>query len=242
MTSDIDVTLFASRVRRDGNTLEIDTLNPDSPEVPNFSGFQLSGNHRTINELEDKGSISVQAYGGVIKYNKQHFNIGLNVLSNQFGNSIQRSDVLSNKFRFRGDHLNNVSIDFQYRHKNINIFGESAISASSASENGTGHLVGALLGLSRKLSASIMYRNYGVRYNSIFPNSFGESTSANNENGIYLGLEYRIDRKWTMRAYADFWRHPWVRFGISRPSTGREFLYRVDYYLCLLYTSPSPRD
>ena len=111
------------------------------------------------------------------------------------------------------------------------MYKRQAISASSASENGTGHLAGALLGLSRKLSASIMYRNYGIRYNSIFPNSFGESTTANNENGIYLGLEYRIDRKWTMRAYADFWRHPWVRFGISRPSTGREFLYRVNYYL-----------
>jgi hypothetical protein len=228
LRSDLDVTVFASSVRRDGNLLAVDTLDPDRPELPDFSGFQLSGNHRTINELEDKGSIGVQSYGGIIKYTKQHFSIGLNVLSNQFGNRIERSDVLFNKFRYEGDHLNNASIDFHYRYRNINLFGESAIASSGG---GTGHLLGAMIGLSRKLSATMMYRNYGVKYNAILPNAFGESTTANNENGIYLGLEYRIDRKWTMRAYADFWRHPWLRFGISRPSTGREFLYRVDYYL-----------
>jgi len=96
---------------------------------------------------------------------------------------------------------------------------------------GSAHLLGGLIGLSRDLSLTMMYRNYGIKYNALQPNAFGESTSVNNENGIYMGLEYRIDKKWTMRAYADFWNHPWLKFGISKPSNGKEFLYRIDYYL-----------
>jgi hypothetical protein len=228
LTKHIELSLFASSVNRDGNALERDTLDPEELQELNFSSFQTSGNHRTLSEIEDKAQINMQSYGGVLKYSKSNYSIGLNVLANRFGGSLQRSETLANKFRFSGDKLDNASIDFHYRYRNINLFGESAISST---DNGTAHLIGALLGLSRKLSASIVYRNYGVTYNAFMPNAFGESTTINNENGIYLGLEYRIDPRWTMRTYADFWRHPWLRFGISRPSDGREFLYRVDYYL-----------
>jgi hypothetical protein len=228
VANNLNVTVFGSMVDRDGSTFEVDTLDPDRPELPSFSGFQISGNHRTTGEIEDKGAIGLQTIGGIIKYSNDNYSIGFNILSNTYDGTITRSDALYNKYRYDGDRLNNASIDYHYRYRNINVFGESALSST---DGGTAHLVGALLGLSRKLSATVMYRNYGIKYNAILPNAFGESTNANNETGIYLGLEYRIDKKWTMRAYADFWRHPWLRFGISRPSDGKEFLYRIDYYL-----------
>ncbi len=228
VANNLNVTVFGSMVDRDGSTFEVDTLDPDRPEVPNFSGFQLNGNHRTEGEIEDKGAIGLTSMGGIIKYSDDNYSIGLNVLSNAYEGTIERSSALYNKYRYDGDRLDNASIDYHYRYRNINVFGESAISSS---DGGTAHIFGALVGLSRRLSATLMYRNYGIKYNAILPNAFGESTTANNESGIYLGIEYRIDKKWTMRAYADFWKHPWLRFGISRPSGGKEFLYRVDYYL-----------
>jgi len=226
VTSDIDVTLFGSIANRDGNILE-NEIDPDLPQLTNFSGFQLSGNHRTAGEIADKGAIAMNTFGGVIKYSKQNHGIGINLISNQFDKNIKRSEQPFNKYRYSGDRLDNVSIDYYYRHRNFNLFGESAMSTGG----GSAHLLGGLIGLSRDLSLTMMYRNYGIIYNALQPNAFGESTSVNNDNGIYMGLEYRINKKWTMRAYADFWNHPWLKFGISKPSNGREFLYRIDYYL-----------
>lgn len=225
----IDLSIYGSHVNRDGNALSvIDTIDPDNPIIESFSSFQLSGNHRTESEIEDKGTISVTSYGASLQYNKSNFGIAINTLANNFNGALDRSDNLYNQYRYDGDHLHNASIDYHYRHKNFNFFGESAISST---DNATAHIAGALVGLSRKLSTVLMYRNYNRSYNAIQPNGFGEGTTVNNEIGLYMGLEYRINRKWTIRTYADFWKHPWLRFNISRPSYGREYLARVDYYL-----------
>jgi len=225
----IDLSIYGSHVNRDGNALTvIDTIDPENPVVERFSSFQLSGNHRTASEKEDQGTIAVSSYGASLQYSKPNFGIAINTLANNFNGSLDRSDNLYNRYRYRGDHLHNASIDYNYRYRNFNFFGESAISST---DNGTAHIIGALVGLSRKFSTTLMYRNYSRSYNSINPNGFGEGTTVNNEVGFYMGMEYRIDRKWTVRAYADYWKHPWLRFNISRPSSGREYLIRIDYYI-----------
>lgn len=219
----LELTAFGSRVNRDGNPT--DTLEVDETAEIRFSSLQTSGNHRTQSEIDDKRTIGMQTVGAVLKYKQRNFHIGLNGIRHQFDKNFDRSDNAENLFRFRGEELTNFSLDYSYRFKNINLFGESAYSSSG----GLGHLAGLLIGLDRYASLSVLYRNYAKDYNALEPNAFGESSSINNEQGLYIGLEYFLTKRWKMSAYADFWKHPWLRFNVSRPSSGQEYLFRLDY-------------
>ena len=222
---DLEVTLFASRVNRDGNV----RIEVEDPEIPDlfFSSLQTSGKHRTLNEKEDKSVVGLTSYGTSIKYIQPSYYIAVNHLSNNLSEPLLRSDEAFNRFRFSGDKLSNTSIDYSWRIRNIHLFGESAY----ASTGGLAHIIGAMIGLDRRMSMSLLFRDYDIAYNAIAPNAFGESSLVNNERGFYVGFDFALSHKWKLRTYADVWRHPWLRSSVNNPSTGKEYLVRLDYYL-----------
>ena len=225
-----ELTLFGSRVSRDGN-IRIDTFNNETPDLF-FSSLQTAGTHRTLSEKEDKGVVNMQSYGGSLKYLARRFNIAINHLGTKLDQPLIRTDNAANLFRFAGDKLSNTSVDYSFRYSNLHLFGESAY----AGTGGTAHLVGALVGLDRRLSLAALYRDYDADYNSITPNAFGESTLVNNEKGLYLGVELNLNRNWKIRTYADVWRNPWLRTRVSNPAAGKEYLVRIDYYVKRKYS------
>lgn len=220
----IEATAFYSKVNRDGNAVGPDTLSGLEPRTL-FSSLQTTGNHRTASEIEDKGLFGIQSYGGVIKWRHSNWHIGINSLNHNFDDRLDRSDQPYNLFRFEGESLSNHSVDFSYRYKNFNFFGEYAY----ASSGGTAFLAGALLVLDKRVNLALMWRDYGVDYNALEPNALGESSAANNEKGMFIGLELLLSKNWKFRAYADYWKHPWLRFNINQPSGGKEYIARLDY-------------
>ena len=44
-----------------------------------------------------------------------------------------------------------------------------------------------------------------------------------------MGFEYRPAKKWSVRGFVDNWKNDWLRFRVDGPSTGKEYLLRVDY-------------
>ena len=222
----VELSVFASSVKRDGNVLLADTIDGESSAVI-FSSLQESGNHRTINEIEDKDAIDLKTIGTSIKYKRNSFNLAFNNLNHFFNADLGRTDALYNLYRFQGDQLSNYSLDFSYRYKNYNLFGEVALDSGG----GKAALLGGLISLDRNVNLAILYRNYSEDYNALNPNAFGESTSFTNENGLYLGISYSLDKHWSINAYMDIWQHPWVRFTVNKPSTGIEYVARLDYYV-----------
>ena len=221
----ISTGVFVSRSRRDAN-IALDSLDEDR-EQQFISSLQLSGNHRTESEIEDRQAVGLSAYGAQLKYSSRKYHVGLNLMSHHFDNNLDRGDAPYNRFRFQGQRLINSSLDYNLRFGNFNFFGESAISDNG----GLAYITGVLLALEKYTSLSVVYRNYSRDYTAVFPNAFGESASINNERGLYIGFETRLMRGLSLRAYSDIWQHPWVKFGVSRPSYGREHLLRLDYYL-----------
>ncbi len=224
-TDNIDVTVFGSYTNKDAN-IQIDTSDASDPQVT-FSSFQNSGYHRTALEVEKEKEITELRYGAIVKYHTDRFHISANVQHQDFQEPWQVSENLASLYRFRGMTLTNTSIDYGYRYKNFNFFGEVAKSFPG----GTAHLHGLLLGLDRHVSMSLLYRNYRPDYHAVLPNAFGELGSVNNEAGLYFGIEVRPVYAWRFRAYADLWSHPWVRFGSDGPTTGREYLARIDFII-----------
>jgi len=225
LKKNIELSIFGSSARRDGNPT--DTIQVDEGIQLRFSSLQTSGNHRTENEILDKRAIGINSAGGSLKYKKRNFHVALNGISHRFDQSLNRTERLYNKYRYNGNSLSNVSLDYSFRLRNINLFGESAYSSTG----GVAHLAGALIGLHKDVSLAFLYRNYAIDYNALEPNAFGESAAVQNENGIYMGLEYVLSKNWQISVYADHWSHPWLRFNVSKPSKGSEYVAKVDFAL-----------
>lgn len=220
----VQFTPFVS-IKNVGGTLSEQDTSAIGEEFLAFSSIKEDGLHRTDNEIAKKNAIQQFSTGGNLTYRNGSAKIGLNVLYDSFNKAFDRSDQLYNKYRFRGTSLLNGSIDYSYIYQNLNLFGEVAMS-----DNGKMALLsGLLMSLDTKVDVSLMYRNYDRAYQSLASNSFGETTSTNNESGLYLGLAVRLNNNWSINAYGDIWKHEWLRFRRDAPSEGREYLVRFNY-------------
>jgi hypothetical protein len=50
-----------------------------------------------------------------------------------------------------------------------------------------------------------------------------------NEQGIYMGAKYTPFADWTFSGYADYFRFPWLAYGVDAPSSGAEYMAKIDY-------------
>jgi len=222
LSKNLEVTVFGSRLKRDANIVVPDTL--DQEEFF-FSSLQRSGFHRTQNEIDDEKSITQNTIGGNVKLKANKLTIGANVLYNSFDRPFQRRLQTYNQFLFNGDKLLNTSVDYSYLWKNVQFFGETAMSDNGAIAS----LNSLLISLDRKTTLALSYRNYDKKYQTLNANGFGETITVNNESGLYMGLEVIPFTEWRFHAYVDIWEHPWLRFNVDTPSTGYEYLARVTY-------------
>ena len=218
----LEVTAMYSHRRRDANIQEADSLEFDSPEIE-FSSLQTSGLHRTMSELEDKRKLREQVGGISASWIAKRGQITANALHIAYDKPWNPAPAPYRQFVFRGRSLTGTSIDYNYRWRNLFLFGESA-----RSDNGGFAAVnGLLFSADRHVTLTAVHRSLGKDYQSIYGNPFAEVSGASNERGLYMGADIRWVRRWQINLYADVWRHPWLRFGVDAPSNGREFLARI---------------
>jgi len=215
-------TAFASRKKIDGNIASADTLGNPEDFV---SSFQESGLHRTPSQMEDRKTVGEMAAGAQLSYRNENIKLGLNAVTFHFSRALEPSAKTYKRFDFRGNQLSGASLQYEYFWRNALFFGESAMS-----DNGRmATLNGLNFRLDHKTSIAVLYRNYDRAYQSIYASAFGESSNVKNEKGLYLGLESDLNAKMKIQAYVDFFRFPWLRFRIDRPSTGRDYLLMWEY-------------
>ena len=222
-----EASLFAGRQQRTGN------LAADSLSV---SSLSLSGYHRTRNELADRRIVGQTTFGGNLRFEPtRRLSLGLNFVGEHLGTPLQPRDQPYNRFYFRGTDVGNLSLDYRYRIRNFSFFGELAGNAyccgagEVARDRGTALLSGVNVGLDPRADLAVVYRRYAPAYRALNARPFGEAAGGRNEEGLYLGIELRPGQRWRVNAYADAWRHPWLRFGIDAPSIGREYRLRATY-------------
>ena len=217
---------FYNRNKIDGNQILPDTSGQDGLEETFFTSIQNSGLHRTESEIADEHTLLQQSTGGRLGYSKKRKNINFNVLHQWYDSEIIPSQRPDNQFRFSGKELTNYSIDYNMQVVGVQVFGESAMS-----DNGRmAHMVGAQTGLSKELRITGAYRNYDRAYQSLQSKAFGETRDGYNEEGFYIGMEYQLHKQWLLSVYADYWRHPWLRYNTPSPTSGREYLAKLRFY------------
>ncbi len=217
----VELTGFISANSIDANT--IDSVSASS--------LQETGLHGTLNEIADRHAIKRSMAGGNLCYKTDKIKFGLTSVHTSLSTKIQPNSQPYNKFNFSGDNVNNTSIDYSYRLKNIVFFGEGALSSykNSMGDPGFAYLNGIIASLDQKISFSILQRNYTRDYFSFFSNGFSEGSSTSNEKGIYLGMNVRISKTVILNCYYDKYIFPWLKFQRSAPSNGDDHLIQLDY-------------
>jgi hypothetical protein len=210
---------FYSSKKRDANIT--DSLAPDRIC---FSSFQENGYHRTLSERADEKSVREQVFGGNLIFRNNFIKLGSTLVRYQFDKYMEAGNDLKDINGFEGNNLLNWGIDYSLTLNNIQLFGETSFGNHYwATLNGT------LLHINKFVSFSLLYRNYGAGYFSLHSAAFSEGSSDSNEEAIYAGLVIHPAAKWKISGYADFYRFPWLKFKLSSPASGSDYLLQVDY-------------
>ena len=220
--SNTEISLFYSSKNVDG-TIELDTTEID--DFGRFSSIARSGLHRTNSEIEKKGAVTQQNYGGSLQYQIGNLKVGLNHLAYNFSSTVTPRTDLYRLYTFSGSQLSNTSLDYAWRYKNLTTFGE----ISRSDNGGLAQIHSAIMSLDKTIDIAFSYRKFEKDYQTLEANAFSEGTLPVNEEAVYFGLESRINSQWKISTYLDFWKNPWLRFRVDAPGRGREFLIRVDH-------------
>lgn len=218
----ISVTGFYSNNKIDGNITRFDSLSGEAIEV---SSLQTTGFHRTINELRDKDAVARTVYGGNLRYRHYHFQLGITAFKTMLNADLSPSEKPHNYYSFNGKENFCFGFDYDIMIGKMNHFGE----VSGSQNGGKALLAGLSVPLQSRIDLSVLYRNYGIKYQSLFSQAFAENSVVANEHGIYCGITSQVSKRIRISSYLDLFRFPWVKFGVSTPSNGKEYLIEANY-------------
>jgi hypothetical protein len=201
-----------------------DTTGTAIPEVI-FTSFQEDGFHRTYAEVAKKGAVQENIRMGHLRYRRNAFSIGGTVAHVAFDTELRRNVRPYNQFEFNGRENTTMGVDWNLLHRNANWFGEVARSANGGVAMNTGVLVA----LDKRVSMSLLYRDYRRDFQGLYSVAFAEGTNPWNERGFFTGIEIRPNRQWTFNAYFDQFRFPWLRYLTDAPSEGTDWLAQLNW-------------
>ena len=208
-----------SNARRDA------ALQATPEDDPTVSSFQTTGLHRNQKELEAKHTTGEQNAGLVLNYKSERLDLGILFNRIAFDHLIDRHPTLYNQFSFHGRSNTNAGMFLNYTHRNFTFFSEASRSLSA----GYGAVAGMLCSVSPKLDISFLFRKYDRNFYSFYSSAFAENSTPQNETGTYWGWKYRASRKFSASGYFDLFYFPWLKFRSYTPSSGHEWLLRLDY-------------
>jgi hypothetical protein len=220
----LDLSSFISHKNIDANIGSYDSITFKPISV---SSFQTMGLHTLPSEIESKDALSETCFGGNLSMNKENFKVGITCAGTRYGLDVYKSYQPYNYYYFQGNEVVNVGADYLVNLKNISLFGELA--RCSTGDNAI--LSGITFTPVSNVSLVCLYRNYGLKYYAPYSNAFRERSEAMGEQGFYFGLETGITSNLTLRAYADYFNYPWLKYEVDAPSAGHEYLLQADYQI-----------
>ena len=215
---------FGSKKKLDANIVEDSSAQDGSLVV---SSFQASGIHSTLGELKDKDAIEESIIGGEFSYENKFMNLGFISAYTKYNGSVERQLSTYNQYEFNQN--TNLVNGFHYSivKRNFNLYGET----SRSNNGGIAHLHGLMASLHPRLGISILYRKYGRDYQSTFSNAISEGSRPINEEGLFTGLNFKINNHWEISSYFDQFQFPWMKYQVNQPGTiGIDGFFQILYH------------
>lgn len=190
-----------------------------------FTGFNVTGFHRTPNELNDKENVTQTIIGFHVQRDFDFLQVGFTGIKTNYSNPLLASTSLYQKYNFSGTELANAGVDYKLTLGNALLGGEFSVSDNGAFA--TTHSL--ILALDQKLDICLLYRNFEKNYQITYNNPFAENSDGRNETGFYFGVSYKPKKALLFNHYIDFYQSKWLRFLIDAPSKGVDVLNEIQY-------------
>ena len=190
------------------------------------SSINLNGLHRTNSEIGKKHTLNEIIFGSNLRYKLRNFHVGIAAVYLGYDKAFAKDTTPYNQFDFRGKSNIGLSADYNWVFRNFNFFGEVAQSSYSG---GFANVHGVLFSLDRRVSMSLVYRNYAKDYQTFYNAGFAEGSRTQNEKGLYSGVKVNWSRAVTTNAYIDVFKFPWMKFQVDGPSLGHEYMIQQSY-------------
>jgi hypothetical protein len=159
--------------------------------------------------------------GGHFIYTKKQLSVGVSSIT--FLNSIPwRAE---GTYGLRGKTWSNHGIHYNYTWRNLHLFGELAVDKGM---NGA-VISGMMISVDPTVDLAILHRWIGKGYQAVNAGAFTEASKPSNEHGCYINVQVRPVSRIQVEGYFDLFIHPWLRFGVDRPSTGSDLSIMVTY-------------
>ena len=233
---DVYVSAFVSHRALDASVFAPDSTDLGDPDLPDVgegtivTSLNADGLHRTDRELARKDALDETLVGGGAEYRistgRVEGRAGVVATHSRFGTPLAAGDRPDERFEFSGDEAAVVSVYADAKTRAGQVFGEAVRGAGG----GFGGVAGVLADLGESADVLVVGRHYEPAFTSLHGYAFGERNGAgNNETGLYTGVQVKPSRTWTVDAYFDQYRFPFLRFNVPRPSRGHEALFRVEH-------------
>lgn len=217
-----ELTLYGSSKAVDASVVSDSVLQ----EFEFVSSINLTGFHRTNSEIARRDGLQENIGGANLRYQKRSLQLGVAATYQGYDRAFIRDTLPYNQFDFRGKNTTALSADYSWVYKNFNFFGEAAYATHS---NSWANIHGILFSLDSRVAMSMIYRNYQRAYHTFYNNGFSEGSRTQNESGFYSGLKVNFTRSFTVNAYADIFKFPWLRYQVDAPSQGHEWMIQPSY-------------
>jgi len=191
--------------------------------------IQTTGIHATSSELLSANTLPEETAGGHLALSLHRIVLGITAMQTRFGADVEPKPVPYNLFEFRGKELMNAGADYNLVIRNLNFFGEGALSKDQGKHPNTAFLQGVLVAADPRMSFTILYRNYSPAYHSFFSNAFSEGGKTSNEQGIYWGLILKPRSQINISAFYDFVSYPWLKYRVDAPVTGNDLFAKISW-------------
>ena len=226
------VTPFIAKNYVDSNIdtlFEGDSLTSGLVNISAATSLIETGFHRNVAELSKRYTNSISNIGATVSFvsGSKNFNFGMVAVRQKLETPLFSPLRVYNKYRFRGTEHTNLGLNFNYHFQNFNFFGEHALS----SNDGSATVIGMIASLGKKIDFASIHRNFGRAYHSFYSNAFSESTNIDNEIGTYWGLKVYPKKGTTLSMYFDRFQFPSPSFRAYTPTSGFEYMIRLDHKL-----------
>ena len=176
----------------------------------------------------DKNKVWHHAIGANVGLNFRRLHVGITVMEHLYSDSLPVRNAYYNQAYFRGKQQCVVGADIKYSWRWLQLFAE--VAAAENSTWGAGVIGGIRLSPLSDLGIIALYRYYSPTFDNKYGYAFCEGSRLGDENGGYLGIEYKGFKRWRLSAYGDVFRFNGPKYGIRESGTiGYDVLAQTEY-------------
>lgn len=189
-----------------------------------ITSIYKTGLHRSAKEADKTNAFTLQLTGANLTYQHNNLKLGVTGIYYFFNRPYEPDLRTYAKYNLRGNRFYNIGVDYSYRWHQLSFQGETAIG-----KRGLATLNRLQYTPVQGYRLMLVHRYYAHDYWAMFANSFGESSTVQNENGWYLAAEAAPMRHWRFFASVDLFSFPWWKYRISKPSQGVDVLFQTTF-------------